>query len=154
MATKHIKQTKVIEYYDYNELAEEVCELLGRDIRDYYGSHGHFNQWCDATGRGQTDSEGKHRGSSQIWYREYKDDPNGNAARPPYCDFWHWWVKHHEVERNSYEEYNNFVEMRTDLLEDGDYDAEEHGWIVEILDAFIQILGADCDQEITIYYDW
>lgn len=154
MATKQIKRSKTIEYYDYSELAKEVCQLLGRDIRDYDGSHGHFGRWCDATGRGQTDPEGKHRNSSQVWYAEYRADPNGEAASPEYRDFWHWWLKYHEIENGGYEDYNNFVEIRTDLMEDGDYDADEHDWIIEILDTFIQVLGDDADKEITLHYYW
>lgn len=56
---------------------------------DLHNSHSHFYTWCDAKGYGQTDPEGKSRGSSQIWFKEYQNDPTGNAARPPYCNFWH-----------------------------------------------------------------
>jgi len=52
----------------------------------------HFEFWCDAKGytEGKTDVEGNHRGSSQIWFAEYVEDPAGETACPKVQNFWHW----------------------------------------------------------------
>lgn len=154
MAVKHLKQSETFEYYTYSELAKEVCQLLGRNIRDYDQSLSHFGRWCDATGRGETDPEGKHRNSSQIWYAEYHNDPNGQRVQPVYRDFWHWWLTQTEVENGEYDRWINFTEIRDEFLEDEDFDQEENGWIVEVLNAFIAVLGEDGNQDITLYYYW
>lgn len=59
-----------------------------------YGKHDgrDFDRWCDAKGytERKKDPAGKHRSSSQIWFTEYRKDPNGMAMEPPRENFWHW----------------------------------------------------------------
>lgn len=54
--------------------------------------HLHYDNWCDARGytNRKKDPEGKHRSSSQIWFAEYRNDPEGLDKEPPVEDFWHW----------------------------------------------------------------
>jgi hypothetical protein len=84
---------KTITFYDWYDIQNEICKIMGiteHQFRDLKGRHGHFNIWCDAKGYGQKDPEGKDRGSSQIWFKEYKEDPTGDAVCPEYCDLWHF----------------------------------------------------------------
>lgn len=62
----------------------------GYDIRNWYKNSSHFDKWCNKKGYGKTDPAGNGRGSSQIWYAEYKADPEGEIKCPPYIDFWHF----------------------------------------------------------------
>ena len=85
-------KSTTITVYDWFDIQSEICKHMGikeKQFRDLNGSHGHFNQWCDSKGYGNKDPEGYDRNSSQIWYQEYCESPDGEAARPPYCDLWH-----------------------------------------------------------------
>lgn len=87
-------KTKTIYYYDFFKIVDEVNEKLGYNQRNA-GRHFHlnamgFNEWCDFKNYGEEDSEGKHRGISQIWWSEYTQDINdGTIIEVPYYDFWH-----------------------------------------------------------------
>lgn len=52
----------------------------------------HFDRWCDARGytKKKKDSAGNYRSSSQIWWAEYQNDPEGMEKEPPQENFWHW----------------------------------------------------------------
>lgn len=76
--------------YDYHEVFEYIQEKYGVDVNDFAGSGGHFDTWCDARGYGETDPEGKRRGSSNIWFAEYRRASDGEAKCPPYQNFTHW----------------------------------------------------------------
>lgn len=68
----------------------------GVDIRDLMGSDGHFSRWHKARGLPRVDADGKDAGSSRIYMQMYRDDPEGEAACPPYVDFWHWLTRIYE----------------------------------------------------------
>lgn len=74
---------------DFHTLMDHLEAKHGYDHRDMAGNRGHFTEWCDAKGYGAVDPEGNTRGCSQLWFKEYNDDPTGKATCPPYQDFWH-----------------------------------------------------------------
>lgn len=58
------------------------------DFWDYYQSGSNFDNWCDSKGYGKKDPQGKRRGESNIWFKEWKKDiQNGNWKETPYCPF-------------------------------------------------------------------
>ena len=77
-----------IPVFTFEEIGAEF-EARGIDIQDFAGSDGHYHRWHCNKGLPQHDTEGKHFGSSKIFYQQYQDDPDGEAACPPYIDFWH-----------------------------------------------------------------
>lgn len=77
-----------IPVFTYKEIARDF-KTRGVDIRDLAGSKGHFDSWHAAKGLPTHDSEGKYKNASQIFYRQYQEDPEGEAVCPPYIDFWH-----------------------------------------------------------------
>ncbi len=85
-------KSKTIEVYDWFDIQAEICKEMNIDesqFRDFKDSGCHFYKWCDSKGYGNKDPEGKSRGSSQIWFKEYNQSPEGEASRPEYIDFWH-----------------------------------------------------------------
>lgn len=77
----------------WREVHAYIEHLTGRDIHDWKNTHGsnnHYRQWCDSKGYGVKDSDGDDRGTSKTWYAEYTTDPDGQAAQPEYCNYWHW----------------------------------------------------------------
>jgi hypothetical protein len=85
-------KSKNITVYDWFDIQAEICKKMGikkDEFRDLKHSHGHFDTWCDQQGYGKKDPEGKHRGSSQIWFKEYNESPTGKVKCPPYVDLWH-----------------------------------------------------------------
>ena len=65
------KQT--LEYYDFFDFVKKVDEKLGFDQRDcgkyFHPTSGKFGDWCDSKNYPEIDPQGKHRGSSQIWFK-------------------------------------------------------------------------------------
>ncbi len=85
-------KSKTVQVYNWFDIQEEMCKEMNISeiqFRDVKGHDGHFYKWADAKGYGQIDPAGEHRGSSNIWFTEYNNDPAGKASRPEYCDFWH-----------------------------------------------------------------
>lgn len=72
----------------------KVMDYLGKKYRfnpqDLGRTTNHFDNWCRRKGYGARDPSGAHRGSSQLWYAEYCEDPKGSAARPMREDFFEW----------------------------------------------------------------
>lgn len=55
---------------------------------DYYESGKDFDNWADSKGYGDTDPDGKRRGASNIWYKEWQGDiKKGVWKKVPYCPF-------------------------------------------------------------------
>ena len=79
------------EVYDFTDLTRDF-KSQGIDVYDVFGRSGAFDKWCDSKGYGQTDPDGKHRGSSQIWFGEYQRCPQGAAKEPPHANLWHWFL--------------------------------------------------------------
>jgi len=92
-------QLKTKTYYDYSELRDYLQAKYKVNLRDFAKSHLHFGQWHKKRGLPKLDPVGKDMGSSQIWFAEYKADPEGEATRPPYQSFWRWMVEQHEIRR-------------------------------------------------------
>ena len=79
----------------YEQVEAEFKEN-GVDLRDMLESQGHFDRWRIAKGLPSVDADGKDGGSSAIYMQMYMDDPEGEAARPAYIDFWHWLMDAYE----------------------------------------------------------
>lgn len=75
----------VIEY----DAIEAEFKNEGVDVRDLMNGKNHYDDWFKRTGLPVTDEQGKHCGSSQIYYARYRQDPEGDAAKPAYIDLWH-----------------------------------------------------------------
>lgn len=66
----------------------KLQEIHKVDFWDYYGSGKDFDNWADSKGYGQTDPDGKRRGESNIWYKEWQSDiQNGVWKKVPYSSF-------------------------------------------------------------------
>ena len=84
--------------YDFSDLQDEL-KARGIDAYDVFKRCGSFDKWCNRKGYGKIDPEGKHRGSSQIWFAEYKVDPDGACKEPPHANLWHWFLNTFEKRR-------------------------------------------------------
>ena len=112
MTTTPTATTKT--FYDFMEMIDIVNKKLGYDQRYAGNPKGikkvdEFADWCASKGYGETDSEGKHFRSSQIWYAEYvKDVADGKwekAPKFPDRDFWVWQIDNtlnHDFRNDSY----------------------------------------------------
>lgn len=137
---KPVPYTK--EFFDYNEVVTYIEEKYKLNMNDVNKSHSHFGKWCNAKNYGQTDPAGKDRGSSQIWYAEYKTDADGEIKRPPYCNFWHWFVERYEV--------SNGCSVSFDVAYDIECAEDENtpDWVVEILKMFQTEFGDEIEMEV------
>ena len=84
--------------YDFSDLQHEL-KARGIDVYDVFKRCGSFDKWCEQKGYGKKDPEGKHRGSSQIWYAEYQRDPDGACKEPPQANLWHFFLDAFEKKR-------------------------------------------------------
>jgi hypothetical protein len=75
----------------FSDLLKEISARTGKSIHDYNKSGSHFDKWARRKGYRGKDPEGKAIGSSQLWYSEYRNDPDGEAKRPLYQNFWDVW---------------------------------------------------------------
>jgi len=70
------------------QMLHKLQEIHNVNFWDYYGSGESFDKWANSKGYGETDPDGKRRGSSNIWYKEWQADiKNGLWQDPPYCPF-------------------------------------------------------------------
>lgn len=115
-------------------------------------SHAHFGTWCDMMGYTGLDPAGLDRNSSQIWYAEYKKHPEGDAKRPPYRDFWHWFLDHYDVNNGSILTFyiqENLEDLDEQVANDEE-DEEDIAWVREILQCFKDEFG----EEIEVLIEW
>lgn len=84
--------------YDFSDLQDEL-KARGINVYDVFKRTGSFDNWCNRKGYGKIDPEGKHRGSSQIWFAEYKADPDGACMEPPHANLWHFFLDAFEKKR-------------------------------------------------------
>ncbi len=136
-------QPKTWTYYDYHDLVEYLQTKYKANLHDFAKSHRHFGQWCDRKGLPKTDPEGKDRSSSQVWFAEYKADPEGEATCPPYQNFWHWMIERYESRRGG---MTHFCPKQ--ILEE---ESDEHPEFV------LTILGWLCEEfgdAFSVYTDW
>ena len=68
----------------YDQISEEY-RARGVDLRDLEGHGGHYDLWLKANGLAR-EADPK---ASQAQFQRYVEDPAGEAASPPYIDFWH-----------------------------------------------------------------
>jgi hypothetical protein len=78
--------------YDLDAILDFIEKKYKINYSDFHGSHSHYEQWCKSNHLGKTDSEGKSRRESNIWYAQYQKDPKGEALCPPYEDFYGWFM--------------------------------------------------------------
>lgn len=68
----------------------------GIDLYDVKGRHGgamgasNYEKWHKAQGLPDRDTEGKHFGFSKIFFKQYRDDENGQAKAPLFINVWHY----------------------------------------------------------------
>jgi hypothetical protein len=83
-------------HYRYQDVIQYLENRYGFDSENASESETHFEKWADAKGytEKKKDPQGRHRRSSQIWYQEYQDDPEGAACRPKTRSFrlWLYWL--------------------------------------------------------------
>lgn len=86
---KIVKDEPVIVFSD---LLTAITARTGKRIDNYNeSSSAHFENWARKKGYRGKDPEGKDIGSSQIWFAEYRNDPDGEDKCPLYQNFWHVW---------------------------------------------------------------
>lgn len=121
-----------LEFYDYSEIQEYIEKKYAVKTRDYARKWEHSSEWHRKKGHvGKLDPEGKTLGSSQIWFREYQEDPEGAAKEPPYLDFWHWLLDNIEIRREGIIEFSP-----GGLLENGKGIVEIPDFVKHILSLF------------------
>jgi hypothetical protein len=144
--------------YDWYDIQDEICKLMGitnEQFRDLKNSQRHFNTWCDSKGYGAKDPSGTARNGSQIWYKEYTEAPDGQAARPPYCDLWHL-----AIESVVPDEMHNDSIVTMYALEDYEDDPEYYhknvDWKKAFFEAYNQVmLEVDPENEgISVKFSW
>lgn len=76
---------------DFSDCTRYIEEKYKIKTRDYLNSLGQYWEWCDATTKGDIDPEGKKRGESHIWFKEFQQaEASGEVVKREYQDFWHW----------------------------------------------------------------
>jgi hypothetical protein len=98
-AEKNNIRRRKLDYHDMMEYLEEKYNFNARGfsgIPSTIDLDRHFDKWCDKHGLPQKDSEGKHRSSSQEFYTQYKEAEDGEKAKPPYMDFWHYLCEYND----------------------------------------------------------
>ena len=81
------------------EAIQDDYHAKGIDLTDVNQVHGnsmgdgHFERWRKAKGFPDHDSEGTHFRSSKIFYRQYQQDPAGEASQPLFVNLWHYLLK-------------------------------------------------------------
>jgi len=123
-----------VTFYDFMEMTRAIDKILGYKQRDagrhFFPGTGDFNDWHDKKGYPQIDSDGKDRGSSQIWFKEYeKDCADDKFKKRPYMDFWHWQMKHCVDDEGRFRnDTYNWVSVSMDCC-----DEETEDWQREIM---------------------
>ncbi len=85
--TQYCAEHPRLTFVDLNVIFKKKHRI---DLYDVYRSGKHFDKWHKAKELPKLDPDGNPLASSQIWFREYEEDPEGSASRPPYFNFWHW----------------------------------------------------------------
>ncbi len=87
--------TPVVTFAKLTEIFKKQHRI---DLYDVYRAGNHFDKWHRGKGYPIRDEEGKHKNSSQIWFKEYQHDVDGEIKAPVYFNFWHFcidWSKNH-----------------------------------------------------------
>lgn len=82
------------EGYDIYEVMDFIDKKYKFNSSDIYHSSIHYSNWCEKQGytKKSKDSEGRDRNNSEIWYSQYKEDPEGEVLRPEYKDVIGWFI--------------------------------------------------------------
>jgi len=149
-----IKENVINEkFYDFTEMVKLINKVLGYDQRKagkhFYPDTGDFTDWHKMKKYPVNDEENKHFLSSQIWYKEYRNDiENGIWKDTPYMDFWHWQVDKGVNEGFSNDSYG-YVRINPEIAKN------EKEWIKEIqqvwYDTFKEI---SVDGRVKIWISW
>ena len=89
------QKTPTVPRISFDKIDEDY-RAKGIDITDIHNkqgssiAHGHFQKWLKAKGLPDHDEDGVHFHSSKIFYRQYKQDPEGEAAAPLFVNLWHY----------------------------------------------------------------
>lgn len=84
-------------FYNFINMCDEIDEILGYNQR-YAGKHffpesGGFDDWWVAQGSPEKDANGDEKGSSRLFYSQFRNDVDtGKFFETPYMDFWHWQI--------------------------------------------------------------
>ena len=87
---------KTISKLDYHDMMEFLEEKYNFKSREFTGIPStmdydrHFDNWCDSKNLPKKDSKGKDRHISKEFLEMYAKDPDGENAKPPYMDYWHY----------------------------------------------------------------
>lgn len=108
------EQTGFIPCRSYDDMSDEF-KARGIDLYDVMNSKGHFDRWVRRNGLPSHDEEGKHKNSSHIYMRMYRQDPRGEAERPPYVDVWHFLLNAYKM--ISWQEENGRRVKRVPLIQ-------------------------------------
>lgn len=141
--------------YTYEDLEDELRANGVAQPRDVADSSSHFGKWADRKGytNDTKDPEGKHRGSSQIWYAEYRADPQGEAACPPYLDLWHWFLERFDYDRRSHkDDWTLWTEKPGQRFMDVTVTKANLNlqWVAEIMRPVIDAHGGSLDIRLTV----
>jgi len=142
-------QQHAIKAWDYREIVDYIQNKHGVDLRDYAGKFSgknSFGSWCDSKGYGQIDPDGKNRGESHIWCREFNQDvAEGKWIESPYLDFWHWIMDVCEIHNGCY------FHVPIDYWKNRTI-PENKKWIAEILKMFEEF--ADEKGDVFCWISW
>ena len=97
--------------YDIHEVMNFITEKYGFNCYDVYGSLTHFDQWCNKKYYGDIDPEGKKRSDSNIWFKEYQKDADGEVKCPKFKTVIDWFI-----EKNLPEEKINQFDVKFEDL--------------------------------------
>lgn len=93
---KPLPEEQSVTKLDYNQMMDCLERKYNFESRGFTGIpstmdyDNHFNNWCNKHGLPQKDSKGKYRTSSQEFWSQYRKAEDGERAKPPYMDYWHY----------------------------------------------------------------
>jgi hypothetical protein len=125
---------------DYEQHMRELEKKYNITVRDYARTHPQFGEWCDKKGYGQIDPEGKHRGSSQVWFKQFNEDES--EIKRPYQDFWHWMLEYVLDQVNFFN--GAVIELSwPEVLTHAEAQNFDNEWVREIIRLLIQEHGTE-----------
>lgn len=121
-----IKKPEILEFvdtksytgYDIHEVMNFISEKYGFDCYDVYDSGSHFDKWCDKKHYGDVDPEGKKRSHSNIWFKEYQRDKEGEAQCPKYVSVLDWFIEENLPDQEINEFEVNFEDLNNEKSPD------------------------------------
>ena len=116
----YLKFTEIKNYegYDIHEVMNFIGEKYGFDCYDVYDSGNHFDKWCNKKHYGEIDSEGKKRSESNIWFKEYQNDAEGEVKCPKFLSVLDWFIEKNLPDQEINEFEVNFEELNNETSPD------------------------------------